>query len=519
MKLEKKLSYKGIWAKNTYRYRSPEKDIPNYVLQNQRKFSDELGLIAEEASFISSLKESLNRALIDFNEDIKSNDQVSILNNGHIKITPFVAQNPSENVSCIHQEILKKWGNINLIDAFKEASLRIGFTKRFTSVGKYSNISDDVLIMRLLLALYAIGSNTGLKRISSANFDIDESELKYIKTRFINASNIRLAIVDVVNEVLRIRDPKIWGEATTSVACDSKKIAAWDQNLLTQWHPRYQGQGIMVYWHVDTNALCIYSQSKTCNSSEVGSMIKGFLDHSTKMDMDAAYVDTHGQSTIGFGVSKLLNFNIFPRLKNISSQKLYTASGNDKAKLSNISNIIKDSIKWKDIETGYKDSIPYIIALKKGLIEADVFIKRFSKDNYNNPVYKALCEIGKVEKTIFLCRYLSDEKFRIEINAALNVVERLNSVMNFFFYGKVSGISSNDPAEQELSILCLQLLQVCAVYINTLLIQEIFADLSLHDKFKEEDYRALSPLICSHFNPYGVFIINLKDRMVIRGTR
>jgi len=87
--------------------------------------------------------------------------------------------------------------------------------------------------------------------------------------------------------------------------------------------------------------------------------------------------------------------------------------------------------------------------------------------------------------------------------------------MNFFFYGKVSGIHSNDPEEQELSILCLHLLQVCAVYINTLLIQEIFVSLSLHNSFKDEDYRALSPLICSHFNPYGIFILDLKDRIII----
>jgi TnpA family transposase len=41
-----------------------------------------------------------------------------------------------------------------------------------------------------------------------------------------------------------------WGEATTACASDSKKFGAWDQNLMTEWHVRYGGKGIMIYWHV-----------------------------------------------------------------------------------------------------------------------------------------------------------------------------------------------------------------------------------------------------------------------------
>jgi TnpA family transposase len=233
------------------------------------------------------------------------------------------------------------------------------------------------------------------------------------------------------------------------------------------------------------------------------------------MDLKAAYVDTHGQSTIGFGIGKLLNFEILPRLKNIHKQKLYTVSDSDKQSYENLTNILKDSIQWKSIETDYDEAVKHLVGLKTGLVEADVFIKRFSKDNYKHPAYKALCEIGKASKTIFLCKYLHEEDLRIEINAGLNIVERLNSVMNFFFYGKLGEISSNDPEEQELSILCLHLLQACAVYINTLLIQEILSDPSWLNKLTPEDYRALSPLIHSHFNPYGTFLLDLAKRLMI----
>ena len=30
-----------------------------------------------------------------------------------------------------------------------------------------------------------------------------------------------------------------------------KSFGAWDQNLMTEWHIRYGGRGVMIYWHVE----------------------------------------------------------------------------------------------------------------------------------------------------------------------------------------------------------------------------------------------------------------------------
>lgn len=512
------LGFKAIWVDKSYRYRNPNKDLPKDFTEMRESYYGLLNLPLAAKEFVVKLKTSVTNNLDALNTNIPNNQLVQIKKSkvgNNIKLTPSDPQGEPDNIVKLQQEINNKYSSIHLIDILKECDLRINFTKELGTIGKGSNINNSDLQKRLLLCIFGIGSNTGLKRISIANDDVNYSDLRYVKKRHINAINIRNAIRILVNNVLKIRNPDVWGEATTTVACDSTHLFAWDQNLMSEWHFRYGKKGVMIYWHVDKKSLCIYSQLKDCSSSEVGSMIKGIIDHDTDMDMNRVFVDTHGQSVIGFAISYLLDFALYPRLKAINKQKLYYVDSGDTNKYKNIVEILKGSINWQLIEDNYDEIVKHMVALKLGIVTPSVLIKRFSNNNYTHPVYKALVELGKANKTIFLCKYLASEELRIEVNEGLNVVERLNSVMDFIFYGKLGQIATNNIEDQELSVLCLHLLQVCMVYINTLIIQQILSQSHWQNRFTPEDYRALTPLFSGHINPYGLFPLDFSKRLSI----
>ncbi len=56
---------------------------------------------------------------------------------------------------------------------------------------------------------------------------------------------------------------------------------------------------------------------------EVHAMVEGAIRHGTTMNVEGNYVDSHGQSEIGFGITRLLNIDLLPRIKRINKIRLY----------------------------------------------------------------------------------------------------------------------------------------------------------------------------------------------------
>lgn len=351
----------------------------------------------------------------------------------------------------------------------------------------------------------------GRDRVNRVTYEI--AVLEALRERHISVDAMRRAIAIVADGTLQARNPAIWGSGTTACASDSKHFGAWDQNLTTQWHVRYGGRGVMIYWHVERSSLCIHSQLKSPSSSEVASMIEGVIHHCTEMEVDRQYVDSHGQSTVAFAFCRLLGFQLLPRLKAIHSQKLYRPETGKADAYANLQQILTKPIDWDSVRQQYDQMVKYATALRLGTADTEAILRRFTKKNVQHPTYKAFAELGKAIKTIFLCRYLHDEALRREINEGLNVVEQWNGATDFVFFARRGEMASNRREDHEVSMLALHLIQNCMVYINTLMIQKVLALPHWQGMFTPRDYAALTPLIWEHVNPYGRFDLDMNTRL------
>jgi TnpA family transposase len=114
---------------------------------------------------------------------------------------------------------------------------------------------------------------------------------------------LRGAVSRLVNATLAARDRAPWGDGT-ACASDSRRFGSCSSNLMTGYHVRYGGPGVMIYWHVERRSACIYSQLKTARPPRW----RPCSTECTSAEVERNYVDSHG-ALVAFAFSYLLGFN------------------------------------------------------------------------------------------------------------------------------------------------------------------------------------------------------------------
>jgi TnpA family transposase len=95
-------------------------------------------------------------------------------------------------------------------------------------------------------------------------------------------------------------------------------------------------------------------------------------------------------------------------------------------------------------------------------------------------------------------------------------VENWNSANAFIFHGKSGELATNRLEDQEIAALALHLVQLCLVYVNTLIIQRLLETSRWHGVFEVEDLRALTLLMHHHIKPYGQFVLDMFTRLPLQ---
>ena len=235
---------KEIWVVGADRYRNPDDDLPKDFEDRRDDYYNSLNLQQDAKTFVAGVKAELEQELRLLNDDIPKNDKVRLRWSGdnRILITPFKPLPEPTGLVAMKSEIGKRWPMTGLLDVLKEAALDTGYLNVFETSASREMLPRTVRDRRLLLCLYGLGTNAGLKRIASGVSDTSYDELLHIRRRYIYPAALRKAAAQVANATLAIRNPEVWGEPGTACASDSTKFGAWDRNLMTEWHARYGGR-------------------------------------------------------------------------------------------------------------------------------------------------------------------------------------------------------------------------------------------------------------------------------------
>ena len=194
-------------------------------------------------------------------------------------------------------------------------------------------------------------------------------------------------------------------------------------------------------------------------------MLDGLLYNESDLDLEEHYTDTHGYTEINFTVFAMLGRRFCPRIRDVQKQRLYRLDrAHDYGPLSCVWGRADRTIDSRIIAEQWDRMGQFYASRESGHTTASVALKRLAGCTAKNRFYRANRDLGRVFKTEFLLRYLSEPPLRSRIRRGLLKVEQLHALARDVYYGRRGRINARELHEQMNSCSCLTLILACVIY-------------------------------------------------------
>ncbi len=124
-------------------------------------------------------------------------------------------------------------------------------------------------------------------------------------------------------------------------------------------------------------------------------------------------------------------------------------------------------------------------------------------------------EVGRINKTIYLLNFVSDEGYRRRILTQLNRTEKRHDLARMICHGRRGEIRKRYREGQEDQLGALGLVTNAVVLWNTIYMQDVLHHLKQSGlTIMDDDISDLSPLRHGHMNVFGRYSFTLADTIL-----
>jgi hypothetical protein len=200
--LRDRLRCKEIWVVGAGKWRNPDEDLPADFEERRAENYAKLRKPLDPGAFTDQMRAEMAEALADLNDHLPELDWVDIRERpkaGPIILTDLDAVPEPRNLRRLKAAIRDRWGTVPLLDMLTETALHTGCLDAFAPVGTRGEIAAATLFQRLLLTVYAYGTNTGIRAVAVGEHGHGEDELRYVRRRYMTVESCRQAARVIAN--------------------------------------------------------------------------------------------------------------------------------------------------------------------------------------------------------------------------------------------------------------------------------------------------------------------------------
>jgi TnpA family transposase len=283
-----------------------------------------------------------------------------------------------------------------------------------------------------------------------------------------------------------------------------------ENNLIGAQHIRYGGYGGIAYHHIADSYIALFTSFIPCGVWEAIHILDGLMKNRSAIQPDTLHADTQGQSEPVFGLCRLLGITLMPRMRNWGDAIFYRP---DKSgRYQHIDALFTKVIDWQLITTHWPDMMQVVLSIQAGLVLPSMLLRKLGSHNRKSRLCLAFRELGRVERTLFLLRYVSDPQTRRTIRAETTKIESFNDFLDWITFGGPV-IKSGDPVEQEKQLKYASLVANAIMLSNVANLSEVLSSMAADGlPVTPELAASISPYTRKHIRRFGKYDIDMDDR-------
>ena len=213
-----------------------------------------------------------------------------------------------------------------------------------------------------------------------------------------------------------------------------------------------------------------------------------------------------------FGLFSLLGYRFSPRLADLSDQRFWRMNKEDD--YGPLNELGRHVVNSRLIHDHWDDMLRLAGSLKLGKVKATAVMRTLQRSGSLSGLGRAVAELGRVEKTLYLLAYVQDEAYRRRILVQLNRGEGRHAVARAVFHGKKGELRQRYREGMEDQLGALGLVINALVLWNTRYLQQALEQWQQTEGEPPADEVArLSPLLHEHVNMLGRYDFTLPDRI------
>lgn len=495
-------------------YRDFEEYLFSEDTWNQTKENTRLSVGLSFEDYMTERTSSLNERLKWLAANSNKLDGVS-LEKGKLSLARLEKDVPEE-AKKFSASLYQMLPRIKLTDLLMDVAHITGFHEQFTHASNNRKPDNEETII-IMAALLGMGMNIGLSKMAEATPRLTYKQLANVSQWRMYEDAMNKAQAVLVNFHHKLQLSSYWGDGTTS-SSDGMRMQLGVSSLHADSNPHYgTGKGATIYRFTSDQFSSYYTKIIHTNSRDAIHVLDGLLHHETDLNIEEHYTDTAGYTDQIFGLTHLLGFKFAPRIRDLSDSKLFTI---DKAsEYPKLEAILRGQINTKVIGENYEDVLRLAHSIREGTVSASLIMGKLGSYARQNSLATALREMGRIEKTIFILNYISDESLRRKIQRGLNKGEAMNGLARAIFFGKQGELRERTIQHQLQRASALNIIINAISIWNTLHLTKAVEYQKQFGSFNEELLHHMSPLGWKHINLLGEYHFNSEKMISLDSLR